>query len=1576
MLGANAMIDAVKLRLKAKLSRIPIRFSYILAISIGISAVFGTQLATRRVESRTSVTVHAAGRGKPYLHFQDGQRMSVDYRGDENATQSLRSGQAQPRAMASADLDGNATPDLVVGYSYNGAGIVTVQRGNPDAFAPQDDLVFARLQQGYNPDSLLPNAETYQVPEPADFVQVGDFNNDNRQDVLVGTRGGDLFLLPGDGQGGMGAAEQITLSGTVSTLAAGEFRAADGKVDAAVGINGPNGAELLVYDGASGGLTGTPMELRLPAEATAVRFGGLDSDPFMDLAVATGSQIEIVHGWGRKQNLSLQSRVENVDAGASVRGLDTGFFVWNRESRTQLAILSDDGSVRILQRGEQNEQAYSEVELTARSKARGNQKRDPAGFDIEQVSGWQPGAAETWRTSREIAGNAIVTDISSQNLLSSASISSRGTENLIVLGGNASSLEVVRQTDPSTTAKNDLFVEAPQSVGTTGDLLSVNLDTTNTPVAALELPAKINGNRDLLVLQQGQSAPDIIPEVATAITVDTTTDNAALSACTGAAGDCSLRGAVAFSSIAANQPTTINIPAGTYVLSIDGTAENGLCGNNSIGDLDIAGNGTSLVGAGAATTIIQQSTANDRVICLDPTVAGGLSYSISGVTIAGGREFDNQSVGGGGLTGGAQNDNLTLTNVVLANNQTRTTSGPGGGGFAITGGGVTMTGCTVGGANAPGVSQADVTLGNSTLVSGGGISFSPGDPLNRQPSAGNLTVTGTTFSHNTAASIAAGGGGADLYTHNLGTGTVSISTSTFSNNQATGGNGGGIVIESIGTTVATTSFTSNTATNKGGGIFVGGGTLTLNGTSPSITFTSNTATNGGGSVSANAPTDVSGTNTTIGGDAEVLTNGTWTNNTGSTLSPTNFSILGGVFTANNSTMNVSGNLVINHEATKGGIFNGNSGTVNIQGNLNVDLNNGGSGALGQFNAGTGTFNFNGTNAQSITNVSAITFNNLTDSNITQPLTANNSFAVGGTLNINGTNAIFDPVAAAIISGAGTLTGTGTARVRRTAATPDFLSQYTITNKTLTNLTVEYIGAAAQVVSALSYGGLKINNASGVSLASTTTVTGLLTLTNGIVTTGANTLSVGLAGTLTRTNGYINGNLNKTFGGAGSFTYALGTLNGYSPVDVNVTAGAGDFTIKATQGPQPNVNPSTSLQRYWTLTATGFTADLVFHYLDGDVAGDESSYRIIRISGGTPVSFPNNCPSSPCVDPANNTGTINGVSSFSDWTLGQQIAPTATNGTVSGRILDEQGNPVSGAAIHLNGTQDRLTITDAQGNYYFDNVEITGFYTVTPSRANYTFSPSQRSFSQLGQHTDAAFTASANSGSIVNPLDTTEYFVRQQYLDFLNREPEEGGFTSWVNEINNCAVGDTSCDRVHVSEMFFRSAEFQQRGYFVYRFYSASFGRKPDYAEFTPDMARVSGFLSNDQLEAAKTQYVNDFMARPAFASQYNSLSNAAYVDALTNAAGISLANRQTLIDALNAGTQTRAQVLRQIAESGEVYQKYYNQAFVVMEYFGYLRREPDALYLDWINTLNQTGDSRHMVNGFVNSTEYRNRFMQ
>jgi hypothetical protein len=246
---------------------------------------------------------------------------------------------------------------------------------------------------------------------------------------------------------------------------------------------------------------------------------------------------------------------------------------------------------------------------------------------------------------------------------------------------------------------------------------------------------------------------------------------------------------------------------------------------------------------------------------------------------------------------------------------------------------------------------------------------------------------------------------------------------------------------------------------------------------------------------------------------------------------------------------------------------------------------------------------------------------------------------------------------------------------------------------------------------------------------------------------------------------------------------------------------------------------------------------------------------------------------------------------------------------------------------------------------------------------------------LGAQSTATVTITDNEATNgPNPIDSTDFFVRQQYLDFLGREPDPFGFAGWTSTINNCASGDTNCDRIHVSQLFFQSAEFQERGYFVYRFYPAAFGRKPDYGEFVPDLASVSGFLDASQLEAAKVAFIAGFMARPAFANTYNPLTNQQYVDMLLNTAGVTLSSRQAMIDGLNNSSLTRAQVLRQIVESTEVANKYNHQAYAVMEYFGYLRRQPDAFYLAWIQVLDQSNDPRGMVTGFVNSQEYRNRF--
>ena len=223
------------------------------------------------------------------------------------------------------------------------------------------------------------------------------------------------------------------------------------------------------------------------------------------------------------------------------------------------------------------------------------------------------------------------------------------------------------------------------------------------------------------------------------------------------------------------------------------------------------------------------------------------------------------------------------------------------------------------------------------------------------------------------------------------------------------------------------------------------------------------------------------------------------------------------------------------------------------------------------------------------------------------------------------------------------------------------------------------------------------------------------------------------------------------------------------------------------------------------------------------------------------------------------------------------------------------------------------------------------------------------------------------------IDDADFFVFQHYVDFLNRMPEPGGYAGWQAVLNGCVPVTESCDRIHVSAAFFQSPEFQDRGYFAYRQYSVAFGRKPDFNEFMPDLRAVSGFLDANQLEAAKVALINNFMARPAFANTYNGLNNTQFVDTLIATAGVVLPNRDQLIASLNNNTP-RAQVFRSIMESSQVYSKYYNQSFVVMQYFGYLRRDPDALYVDWIQVLDQTGDPRHMINGFMNSVEYRNRF--
>ncbi|MDX6611816.1 MAG: uncharacterized protein QOD75_1002, partial [Blastocatellia bacterium] len=330
------------------------------------------------------------------------------------------------------------------------------------------------------------------------------------------------------------------------------------------------------------------------------------------------------------------------------------------------------------------------------------------------------------------------------------------------------------------------------------------------------------------------------------------------------------------------------------------------------------------------------------------------------------------------------------------------------------------------------------------------------------------------------------------------------------------------------------------------------------------------------------------------------------------------------------------------------------------------------------------------------------------------------------------------------------------------------------------------------------------------------------------------------------------------------------------------------------------------------------------------------------------------------------------------------APTATSGLVSGTITDNNGAPVAGAVVRLNGGQNRKTITNAKGYYQFDNVETNGFYTVTPSRANYSFGPANRSFSLVGNHTDAAFTGSS-TGDNLNPLDTPEYFVRQQYLDVLGREPDEGGFNYWSDEILHCG-GDSTCvdqRRRDVAASFFMAEEFQATGSYIYDMYKGSLGRKPVFSEYVVDRKQVIGGPS---LAAQKAAFADGFVTRAEFVQKYEGNTTAeSFVDALLQnvqqSSQLDLGSRRgELVNQYNSGanlSQSRSLVLRALADDAVLKDAEYNAAFVLTEYFGYLRRNPEPEgYTFWLNVLDHgdVGNYRGMVCSFITSTEYQQRF--
>ena len=249
-------------------------------------------------------------------------------------------------------------------------------------------------------------------------------------------------------------------------------------------------------------------------------------------------------------------------------------------------------------------------------------------------------------------------------------------------------------------------------------------------------------------------------------------------------------------------------------------------------------------------------------------------------------------------------------------------------------------------------------------------------------------------------------------------------------------------------------------------------------------------------------------------------------------------------------------------------------------------------------------------------------------------------------------------------------------------------------------------------------------------------------------------------------------------------------------------------------------------------------------------------------------------------------------------------------------------------------------------------------------------------------------------------------MRQQYLDFLGREPDESGFNFWVNNIESCGASSQCREvkRIDTSAAFFLSIEFQQTGFVVYRAYEAAYGDLENgpvpltLREFTPDTREIGKgvvVLQNgwqQKLEANKQAFMMEFVQRPRFTAAYPiSMSPTEFVDKLFATAKVPATDPDYSAAIALFGTTTetsdvnaRASVLRRLIENSSFTRKQFNPAFVLMQYFGYLRRDPNSgrdtdfkgytFWLDKLNTFNGNFDNAELVKAFLASTEYRERF--
>ncbi len=456
-----------------------------------------TQLARWSGQTRIS----AEGRGNPWINVRDGEDLITDFAGAAELRASFENSNSRPISITTADFDEDGTPDIVTGYANEISGAATFLRGNVDAVYPNAPEAKERKTRGeYTDAPFLSPAQIFSLPITPEFLATGDFDADGHFDLAAAARNeAAIYFLSGDGRGEFVLSKRVELPGKVTAFLAEDFNRRDGINDLIVAVQTEQNSQLLIYENPHGASKAEPEIFTFAQPIKSLAINLIEGDARYDLAIAAGNELAILRGRDRK--LLFDESGKQAEAvhltrrrfDFQIAALAVGDFIKDEIPKNEIALLSNDGAIHLLEKSES-------PALAGGSTTRENPPANAGGSD-------------SWRDKKTVSlSNNLSSDVAPVML--TARVSARSVDTLIVAEGSRIYLltsdgwkdEGGRIKDE----KENGLIHPSSLIPHSSFKLAASLDVASRPTAILPMRLNIDALSDLVVMRENSVAPTVL----------------------------------------------------------------------------------------------------------------------------------------------------------------------------------------------------------------------------------------------------------------------------------------------------------------------------------------------------------------------------------------------------------------------------------------------------------------------------------------------------------------------------------------------------------------------------------------------------------------------------------------------------------------------------------------------------------------------------------------------------------------------------------------------------------------------------------------------------------------------------------------------------------------------------------------------------------------------------------------------------------------------------------------------------------------------------------------------------------